>query len=49
VRSAEQAACNLAVLEQEPLPQEILDEIVELWRREFYLNVRTSVGEEGEG
>ncbi len=49
IRSAEQAACNLAVLEQEPLSQEILDEIAELWHRELSLNVRTSVGEEGEG
>ena len=38
-----------AVLGQGPLPQEMLDEIVELWHRELYLNVRTSVGEEGEG
>jgi aryl-alcohol dehydrogenase-like predicted oxidoreductase len=49
VRSAEQAECNLAVLEQGTLPQDMLDEIVELWQREFYFNVRTSVGEEGEG
>ena len=49
VRSVEQASCNLAVLEQGPLRQKTLDEIVELWRREFYLNVRTSVGEKGEG
>jgi hypothetical protein len=36
-------------MEQGLLSQGMLDEIVELWDREFYLNVRTSVGEEGEG
>jgi aryl-alcohol dehydrogenase-like predicted oxidoreductase len=49
VRSVEHAECNLAVMEQGLLSQGMLDEIVELWDREFYLNVRTSVGEEGEG
>jgi len=49
IRNSEQAECNLAVLEQGVLPQKILDEIMELWCRELYLNVRTSVGEEGEG
>jgi aryl-alcohol dehydrogenase-like predicted oxidoreductase len=49
VRSDEQAVCNLEVLKQGTLPQKMLDEIAELWHREFYLNVRTSVGEEGEG
>jgi aryl-alcohol dehydrogenase-like predicted oxidoreductase len=49
IRNGAQVECNLAVLEQEPLPQKMLDEIVELWHRELCLNVRTSVGEEGEG
>lgn len=49
IRSVEQAECNLAALEQGPLPQGILDEIAELWCKEFSHKVRTSVGEEGEG
>jgi len=49
VQSAEQVKCNLAVLEQGPLPQELLDQITALWQEDFCHNVRTSVGEEGEG
>jgi aryl-alcohol dehydrogenase-like predicted oxidoreductase len=49
VRSAEQVVCNLALLEQGPLPQETLNQIAVLWQEEFHRNVRTSIGEEGEG
>jgi aryl-alcohol dehydrogenase-like predicted oxidoreductase len=49
VQSAEQVRCNLAVLEQGPLPQELLDQISALWREDFRYDVRTSVGEEEEG
>jgi aryl-alcohol dehydrogenase-like predicted oxidoreductase len=49
VRSIEQAVCDLSVLEQGPLPQKIIDQIVTLWHNEFRFNVRTSIGEEGEG
>jgi aryl-alcohol dehydrogenase-like predicted oxidoreductase len=49
VRNEEQVRCNLAVQEQGPLPQELLDQIAELWQNDFCHNVRTSVGEEGEG
>jgi aryl-alcohol dehydrogenase-like predicted oxidoreductase len=49
VQNAEQARCNLAVLQQGPLPQELLDQITTLWQEDFCYNIRTSVGEEGEG
>ena len=49
VQNAEQVKRNLAVLEQGPLPQELLDQITALWQEDFCHNVRTSVGEEGEG
>lgn len=49
VQNAEQVKCNLAVIEQGPLPQELLDQITALWQEEFYRDVRTSVGEEEEG
>jgi aryl-alcohol dehydrogenase-like predicted oxidoreductase len=49
IRNASHAQCNLAVLEQEALPQSILSQIARLWEEEFRFNVRTSVGEEGEG
>ncbi len=49
VRNANQVHCNLAVLEQDPLPQTLLEQIDRLWYEEFHQNVRTSVGEEGEG
>jgi aryl-alcohol dehydrogenase-like predicted oxidoreductase len=49
VQSAEQVKCNLAVEEQGPLPQELLDQITVLWQEDFCHGVRTSVGEYGEG
>jgi aryl-alcohol dehydrogenase-like predicted oxidoreductase len=49
IRNADQAQCNLAVNTQEKLPQEALAQIAHLWDKEFHFNVRTSIGEEGEG
>jgi aryl-alcohol dehydrogenase-like predicted oxidoreductase len=49
VRSPEQATYNLSALEQGPLPREVIDVITRLWHEEFQYNVRTSIGEEGEG
>jgi aryl-alcohol dehydrogenase-like predicted oxidoreductase len=49
VRNMQQVKCNLAVLEQDPLPQKLLDQIAMLWQEDFCHDVRTSVGEEGEG
>jgi aryl-alcohol dehydrogenase-like predicted oxidoreductase len=49
VQSAEQVRCNLAVLDQGPLPQELLDQLTMLWQEDFRYDVRTSVGTEGEG
>jgi aryl-alcohol dehydrogenase-like predicted oxidoreductase len=49
VRNAQQVKCNLSVLEQGPLPQKLLEQIVVLWQEDFCRDVRTSVGEEGEG
>ncbi|WP_220202434.1 aldo/keto reductase [Reticulibacter mediterranei] len=49
VRNVDQVHCNLAVLEQDPLPHTLLEQIDSLWHEEFHENVRTSVGEEGEG
>ena len=49
VRNAEQVAYNLAALEQGLLSQNILSTIRQLWQEEFHYNVRTSIGEEGEG
>lgn len=49
IRNAEQAQCNMAVLAQERLPQETLEQIVRLWREGLCFNVRTSIGKEGEG
>jgi aryl-alcohol dehydrogenase-like predicted oxidoreductase len=49
VQNAEQVKCNLAALEQGPLPQGLLDQIAILWQEDFCHDVRTSVGEEGEG
>jgi aryl-alcohol dehydrogenase-like predicted oxidoreductase len=49
VRSPEQVQCNLAASVTEPLPQHIPDHIARLWCEEFQYNVRTSIGEEGEG
>ena len=48
-RTAEQVRCNLAASEQGPLPQQLRDHITCLWGEEFQYNVRTSIGEEGEG
>lgn len=48
-RSAEQVTCNLAAITEGPLPREMLDQIACLWTVEFCHNVRTSIGEEGEG
>jgi aryl-alcohol dehydrogenase-like predicted oxidoreductase len=49
VRTAEQVRCNLAASEQGPLPQQLRDHITCLWGEEFQYNVRTSIGEEGDG
>jgi aryl-alcohol dehydrogenase-like predicted oxidoreductase len=49
VQNVQQVKCNLAAIEQGPLPQELLDQITALWQEDFRYNVRTSVGEEGEG
>jgi aryl-alcohol dehydrogenase-like predicted oxidoreductase len=49
VRSPEQVQCNLASSVKEPLPQQIQDHMARLWCEEFQYNVRTSIGEEGEG
>jgi aryl-alcohol dehydrogenase-like predicted oxidoreductase len=49
VQNAEQVRCNLATLEQGPLPQQLLDQITALWEEDFCHDVRISVGEEGEG
>lgn len=49
VRSAEHVICDLASLEQGPLPQAALLGIANLWRDDFQQNVRTSIGEEAEG
>jgi aryl-alcohol dehydrogenase-like predicted oxidoreductase len=49
IRTAEQAQCNLMVLAQGQLPQETRDQIACLWSEELRFNVRTSIGEEGEG
>lgn len=49
VRSSEQVSCNLAAVEQGPLSQELLDKIAHLWHEDLQNNVRTSIGEEGEG
>lgn len=49
VRNAQQVRSNLAVREQGPLPQDLLDQIALLWREDFCSQVRTSVGEEGGG
>ncbi|WP_170143047.1 aldo/keto reductase [Thermosporothrix hazakensis] len=48
-RTPEQVACNLATMRQDPLPTNLLKQIQILWKTEFCYNVRTSVGEEGEG
>jgi aryl-alcohol dehydrogenase-like predicted oxidoreductase len=49
VRSAEQARCNLEVLGQDALPEVLLDQIEQCWHEVWHRQVRTSIGEEGEG
>jgi aryl-alcohol dehydrogenase-like predicted oxidoreductase len=49
VQNAQHVRCNLAVIEQGPLAQELLDQFDALWREDFCHDVRTSVGEKGEG
>lgn len=49
VRSREQVITNLAGVNQVPLPQAILDHLAQWWCEEFHRDVRTSIGEEGEG
>jgi aryl-alcohol dehydrogenase-like predicted oxidoreductase len=49
IRTREQAACNLSTLKQGPLSKELLEQISGLWQGEFSHNVRTSIGEAGEG
>ena len=49
VRNPEQAIYDLAAGEQEALSSEVIDKMACLWREEFQYNVRTSIGEEGEG
>lgn len=49
IRNVENAQCDITALAQEKLPQDILDQITHLWDEEFRFNVRTSIGEEGEG
>jgi aryl-alcohol dehydrogenase-like predicted oxidoreductase len=49
VRTAEQVRCDLSASERGPLPQQIQDHIARLWSEEFQWNVRTSIGEAGEG
>lgn len=49
IRNAEHARCDVAVSAQEKLPRETLDQIAQLWEEELRFNVRTSIGEEGEG
>ena len=49
VRTAEQVVCNLAASEQGALLPEQLEQIGRLWRKELHQQVRTSIGEEGEG
>jgi aryl-alcohol dehydrogenase-like predicted oxidoreductase len=49
VRTPEQVVCNLAASEQGALLPEQLEQIGRLWREELHQQVRTSIGEEGEG
>lgn len=48
VQNQEHVRCNLEAQKFGPLPKATLDQITALWQEEFYKNVRTSVGEEGE-
>ena len=49
VRSVVQVRCDLAVCEQEPLPQQLQDHLNRLWSEKLQSHVRTSIGEAGEG
>lgn len=49
IREESQAQENMAVLTQDGLPQDTFEQITTLWNAELRFNVRTSVGEEGEG
>jgi aryl-alcohol dehydrogenase-like predicted oxidoreductase len=49
VRTPEQAAEDLTVLELHTLDPALLQKCTQLWNDEFCSNVRTSVGEDGEG
>jgi aryl-alcohol dehydrogenase-like predicted oxidoreductase len=49
IRSDEQAAYDLAPSNQRPLARGKLSQLTRLWHEEFSQNVRTSIGEEGEG
>ncbi len=49
VRDAQQAQENMATLQQVSLSQDIIHRLTELWNEDFCYNVRTSIGEEGEG
>jgi len=48
VQNREHVLCNLEAQKFGPLAKATVDQITALWREEFYKNVRTSVGEEGE-
>jgi aryl-alcohol dehydrogenase-like predicted oxidoreductase len=49
VRNPEQVKCDLAASSPGPLSPEMLEHLARLWCDEFRYNVRTSIGEEGEG
>jgi aryl-alcohol dehydrogenase-like predicted oxidoreductase len=49
VRNAEQVRCNLGVLGQDALPKAVLSQMERCWQEEWHWQVRTSIGEEGEG
>ena len=49
VRNAEQVICDLNAANQGSLSQAELNHIAHLWQNEFRHDVRTSIGEEGEG
>lgn len=49
VKKVQHVQENLAAIKQGPLPQELLDQITALWQEDFFYNIRTSIGEEGEG
>ncbi|HET8846051.1 MAG TPA: aldo/keto reductase [Ktedonobacteraceae bacterium] len=49
MRSVEQAQCNFAAHPQELFSPELLDQVTKLWHEELSTQIRTSIGEEGEG